>query len=106
MILTMFRKYFTLYYMLMTHVFYQHENVKTQCTFVSNEPDNLSSWLALNKLPLNVLKTKYMIFPTVNNTEIRINGLRLEEIYSIKFLGVCTDHIHSWKNHFAHTSSK
>ena len=36
------------------------------CKIVSVELDKLSTWLALNKLALNISKTNFMIFQIIN----------------------------------------
>ena len=45
-----------------TSVFYKHENIDMMCKIVSVELDKLTTWFALNKLPLNISKTSFMIF--------------------------------------------
>ena len=83
---------------------FQHENVNTLCSIISNELDNLSSWQAMTNCN-SIFPRKNMIFSnseTMNNTEIIINRRQLEKVDSIKCLGVCIDHNLSRKNHITH----
>ena len=56
---------------------------------------NISNWLKVNKLSLNVSKTKYMIFHTKNkyipDIQLYIDGDRLERVGSFDFLGITID---------------
>ena len=58
-------------------------------------------WFDENKLTLNLSKTKYTFFgnsPT--NTENKLmNGIELERVSEITFLGVLIDNKLSWKPH-------
>ena len=73
-----------------TNVFYKHENIDMMCKIVSVELDKLSTWLALNKLELNISKTNFMIFSNNKSIEhnISIDGVNLQKLDSLKFLGV------------------
>ena len=77
------------------------------------ELDNISDWLKLNKLSLNVKKCKYMIFHTtqrkVNNLELKIDNIFIERVYEFNFLGLNINENLNWKTHInkiAHKLSK
>ena len=60
--------------------------------------------MAVNKLSLNVSKTKFMIFHTprtkINyNPNISINGISLERVKDFNFLGLTINENLSWKPH-------
>ena len=70
---------------------------------INNELEKITLWLKLNKLSLNVQKTKLMIFhrrqKQINELNISINGTDIERVESFNFLGL---HIHeslSWRTH-------
>ena len=71
-------------------------------------------WFQLNKLSLNVSKTKFMIFnrkikKKENNSEtssICINNTPIQKVSSIKFLGVFIDCDLSWKDHINYIEGK
>ncbi len=58
---------------------------------------NISEWLSLNKIKLNVDKTKFIVFGKPNNLKalpnfnICINGQQIERVHEIKILGVIFD---------------
>ena len=75
---------------------------------------NISEWLKVNKLSLNVKKTHYMIFskkkikpgvpkPSVN---LSIDGQPLSEVEKTKFLGVIIDNTLTWEHHIKYISGK
>ena len=69
-------------------------------------------WLIINKLSLNVKKTKFMIFNHTKkrkgNKEVRIKvaGKLIEQVAEHKFLGVIFDDMLSWKPHINFVISK
>ena len=91
-----------------TNVFYKHENIDMMCKIVIVELDKLCTWLALNKLALNISKTNFMIFSNHKTIEhsISIDGVNLQKVDSLRFLGVCIDHQITWKDHITYISDK
>ena len=78
---------------------------------INEELQKVSDWLAVNKLSLNVDKTKFMIFHTKQKNlnqipEIKINDKLIERVESFKFLGVIIDQNLNWNNHVNHISNK
>ena len=62
----------------------------------------LFEWLTVNKLKLNVDKTKFLIFTLKRNfviPEIKINGINIEYVTKITYLGVILDHKLSFRDH-------
>ena len=91
-----------------TSVFYKHENIDMMCKIVSVELDKLNTWFALNKLALDISKTNFMIFCYHGSIEnnISINGVNLQNVDGLIFLGVCIDHQITWKDHITYISNK
>ena len=91
-----------------TNVFYKHENIDMMCKIVSVELDKLSTWFALNKLALNIAKTNFMIFSNHKSIEhsFSIDGVNLQKVDSLTFLGVCIDRQITWKDHITYISNK
>ena len=78
---------------------------------VNNTLENISEWLKVNKLSLNVKKTHYMIFskkksPQRVSIELKIDGEKLSEVDKTKFLGVIIDNKLSWKEHVNYICGK
>ena len=70
---------------------------------INNELEKITLWLKMNKLSLNVQKTKFMIFhrkqKQISELNIAINYTDIERVESFNFLGL---HIHeslSWRTH-------
>jgi len=72
-------------------------------TRFNNELQNISQWLYINKLILNVNKTNYMIFTNkhiiIDDIEVKINGNVIQYCNSLTFLGIQIDCKMSWHVH-------
>ena len=70
---------------------------------LNTELDKISKWLKVNKLSLNVSKTKYMIFHPKNKVVPDLNLFlesdRLERVTKFDFLGIVVDECLTWNNH-------
>ena len=72
---------------------------------------SLSSWLEVNKLSLNIRKTKSMLFHTRNTKfdfipRLIINGIEIERVTNFNFLGLTINQNLSWKPHMDKISKK
>ena len=79
--------------------------------FLNVELAKIYDWLAINKLSLNISKTKYMIFHAANTTiqfvpHLSINDTSLEKVKNFNFLGLTINENLSWKPHGDKISSK
>ena len=88
----------------------QNENITSLEKFVNIELQKVYNWLASNKLTLNVSKSKFMLTlkpktarPSFN---VKINGEKLEQCKSYKYLGVFIDENLTWKPHIDYISKK
>ena len=77
----------------------------------NSELKSIVSWLNANKMSLNVDKTHYMIFRPKSRkiskeNDIIINGCRISEVDSTKFLGVFIDSNLTWQPHIDYISTK
>ena len=58
---------------------------------INNQLAEVYNWLAVNKLSLNVKKTKYMLFQAINKNieglipELRINDINIERVQTLTF---------------------
>jgi hypothetical protein len=72
---------------------------------INRELANISVWLAVNKLSLNVTKTKYMYFYTKNthldfsSIDLKINNIKINRVSEFDFLGLTISETLSWKCH-------
>ena len=77
---------------------------------ISNELNQISTWLKCNKLSLNVDKTKCITFHTrqkqIPEIHFSINNTPIENVKSFKFLGIYFNSNLTWKNHIDMVSNK
>ena len=61
------------------NLFYSEDNLSEVCETVSTELGKVHSWFQVNKLSLNIAKTKFMIFgykQCDDNHVVSINGMQ------------------------------
>ena len=79
---------------------------------INDELSGVYNWLAVNKLSLNVKKTKYMIFHAINKnidgsvTPVQIDKIPIERVSNFNFLGLNLNENMSWKSHIDITANK
>ena len=72
---------------------------------INLELKNITDWLAVNKLSLNVKKTKFMIFHYRQRNisgyipEIKIGDIMIDRVHDFNFLGLTIDENMTWKAH-------
>ena len=85
-------------------------NIRTAQEDINNELKLVSEWLKLNKLSLNIEKTKAMLFHTsqrhIVTPDIFIDGNKIEFVKEFKFLGLVIDENLSFKQHVNFVSKK
>ena len=83
--------------------------IKLQET-INSELKEISKWLNVNKLFMNISKTQYMVFSGKkmedNVVNLHIDQKLLKRVFKSKFLGVIIDDKLTFKDHIAHISSK
>ena len=75
------------------------------------ELEKITDWLKLNKLSLNVKKTKYMIFrhktnKHINTLSLNMNGLSISQVEKFTFLGLTINETLTWKDHIEIISNR
>ena len=97
-----------------TNLFFEHTDLRILFSMVNNELKKIYEWFNVNKLSLNVGKTKYSLFHKPSKTDdlplllskVLINDKEIERVGSIKFLGVLLDEHLSWEEHIRYTENK
>ena len=93
-----------------TNLFTSGKVLSDLITKVNEELSNISVWLKVNKLSLNVKKTHFLIFSNkrekFDTVEITIDDKVINQEHSTKFLGVFIDDKLNWKRHIEHISKK
>ena len=93
-------------------VFFQYylPYIPNLITVMNNELLKLSETKNVNKLSLNVKKTKYMLFcikkPHIEGGNMLLNGEIVDKVNHFKFLGVIIDSHLSWMDHVQHIRKK
>ena len=93
-----------------TNLFKHGNDLNEMVNSLNQELLDISLWLKVNKLSLNVKKTHYMVFTskkcTPNSLDITIDGCNIDRVKHTKFLGVFIDEKLNWKKHVSYISSK
>ena len=85
-----------------SNLFFSHPDPNILLRTVNDELKNVTQWIRANKLSLNLQKTKFMFFSNSLETlpgNIIFDDTPLDEVSSIKFLGIWVDNKLSWKYH-------
>ena len=82
-------------------------------TEMSNDHRRIFNWLSSNKLTLKILKTDFMaigsrqrIATLAEDISLSVNGLTLQQVESIKCLGLTIDQFLTWRNHLQSVRQK
>ena len=78
-----------------TTILSTHEDTKLLYEQANNQLYKLQNWLRLNKLPINVNKTNYIIFPykkEKQDYELTLNDVKIKKVNVKFFWGVYIDH--------------
>ncbi len=82
----------------------------TKRDILNNELSMVNNWLKVNKLLLNIKKSKYMIFHTgkkkVQSLIKKIDNVNIERVSEFNFLGLALDEHLTWKCHINKLSNK
>ena len=79
---------------------------------INNHISKVYDWLTVNKLSLNVKKTKYIVFHAINKNiegvipELSINGMIIERVQNFNFLGIFFNEHMFWKTHIDIVANK
>ena len=101
-----------------TSIFLQNKDIKELFDAGNKELQLVDQWLIANRLSVNVSKTKYILFKTVQSKLITkkqtltLRKNKIEQVKCIKFIYKCTyhgiyiqEHL-SWSRHINHLISK
>ena len=84
--------------------------MKTLESETNSELDKVNTWLASNKLTLNIKKSKFMVFTNkkkhYHDILLKINGNPLERCTSYKYLGIVMDDKLKWDDHIDYICKK
>ena len=85
-------------------IFHSDKCLKTLVDIIQQEINKISTWLYVNKLSINITKTKFILFKTKKKKlnykiEISKNNQNIEQVNQTTFLGVIIDENLTWNSH-------
>ena len=93
-----------------SNIFKSGKNLLEIQEVINHELKEISIWLNINKLFMNISKTQYMVFSGKKREDhpinLNIDGNFLDRVYTTKFLGIMIDDKLSWKDHIIYISKK
>ena len=93
-----------------TNLFLKGTDLKLMESEINKELNDISLWLKVNKLSLNIGKTHYMVFHSKNkcsvDMNIKIDNNIINRVSYTKFLGIIIDEKLNWKQHINYVSGK
>ena len=88
-----------------------HSSLETLSKRMNSDLKHLSQWLKAKKLSLNVMKTELIIFHSSSKNadpslKIILDGKRLIQTDTVKYLGVLLDDRFLWSKQINHVATK
>ena len=92
---------------------HSNDDIGSVSNMINLELAKISDWLVVNKLSLNVAKTKFMIFHNYQKIikerdipSLIINGTNIEKVNEFNFLGLTINEFMNWNSHCSKISNK
>ncbi len=87
-----------------TNIYFESDTLDNLQIVVNKELRHVKKWLDANKLALNVGKTNFVVFHSVQNSlsesvSIKIGNQHIRQVKYVKFLGLLLDEHLSWRYH-------
>lgn len=89
-----------------TLIYISGENLRHCENLLNEELHNLYEWLNMNKLKLNVNKSKAMLINNTNQLNVRVNNEIIDSEEEVKYLGVIVDRQLNFKKHIGKICAK
>ena len=93
-----------------TNIYLESDDPTKLEKIMNKELEKLHEWLCINRLSLNITKTNFVIFHSINKPKkpitILINKEAIDEVKHIKYLGVLTDSQLTFKYHIDELNKK
>ena len=95
-----------------TSIFLENKNIATLYERAQEELHYIDKWMVANNLSINVSKTKCILFrsskskPPPINLTVTLRNMKIEQVTTMKFLGVHIDEHLTWTGHIRHLQNK
>ena len=92
-------------YLLMSLIYIVHvKNLNDLELILNQELHAVAEWMKSNRRALSTLKTNFVLFhpkklKPYKSLNIKIDGVNIQEVSTVKYLGVPSDLNLTWKNH-------
>ena len=102
---------FTCLLMTRTNIYYSCKNLDDLESKLNHELTVVAEWLKSNRLALSILKTNFILFHSKKLKpsklfHLKIDGVNIKQVFTVKCLGVAFDSNLTWKNHINELCSK
>ena len=87
-----------------TNIYCSSENLNDLELILNQELNTVAEWMKSNRLALSILKTNFVLFhfkrlKPYKSLNLKIDGVNIHEVSTVKYLGVTFDSNLTWKNH-------
>ena len=94
-----------------TSIYYPSRNLSDIESLVNTELKSFANWMKANRLSISTSKTNFILFHSPKNKprktlNVKIGGNAINEVQSVKYLGVEFDSNLTWKPHISQLSLK
>ena len=94
-----------------TNLLYTNNSIKKLNKFLNKDLRKVTNWLNANKITLNFDKTEMILFkptkkPLDCQLKLKLNGKRLYQTSSVKYLGIKIDKYLNWQDHINNIAIK
>lgn len=94
-----------------TAIFYPNRSARSIIADIESDLILLNNYFSINLLSLNFIKTKYMIFHSINkrvelHDNPKIGRIRIGEVNEFKYLGIIFDSTLTWGSHINYVENK
>ena len=94
-----------------TNLFFNNPNILNLETILNVELEKVSQWLYANKLSLNIDKTSFVVFHSLqrriaHKLNLSISSMSVKSVNQVKYLGLIFDSNLNWKPYLHELSKK
>ena len=87
-----------------TNIYFSRKNLNDLELILNQELHAVAKWMKSNRLALGILKTNFVLFHSkrlkpYKSLNLKIDGVNIQEVSTVKYLGVTFDLNVTWKNH-------
>ena len=87
-----------------TNIYFSRKNLNDLELILNQGLHAVAKWMKSNRLALGILKTNFVLFHSkrlkpYKSLNLKIDGVNIQEVSTVKYLGVTFDSNLTWKNH-------